>query len=278
MTPLKTCAGLPDRSRLVYRSGSMRGPWLTLVLAVSALLGAVPARAQELAMVVLADRVPHHWLTHDSDRLPLEPARQRQRMPRRCRTRGGYRAFCQGPLVVPEPSVAAASLASRLGLAERATAMLVLHQRPLDEWMAAVADLDQESRLTFPVPVGHMGRGFGYTRDEGLRGVRHDGVDIGAPEGSPIVAARDALVMYAGNEVTGMGNVLVLLHHDGASTLYAHCRALHVTAGEYVARGETIAEVGQTGFANAPHLHFEWRIRGWLRDPSRHFIPRASPG
>jgi murein DD-endopeptidase MepM/ murein hydrolase activator NlpD len=170
----------------------------------------------------------------------------------------------------------AAALARHLGLGLRATAMAVMHQRPLDEWLMAVRDLDSTERLTFPVPTGHAGRGFGYTRDPGLVHRRHDGIDIGAAEGDAIVAARGGLVVYSDNGITGMGNVVIVLHQDGASTLYAHCRANHVFAGQYVARGEIIAEVGETGFANAPHLHFEWRERGWLRDPGRHFIPRTT--
>jgi murein DD-endopeptidase MepM/ murein hydrolase activator NlpD len=223
---------------------------------------------------VLAERVPPEWLRHDADAWPLEPARQRLRMPRQCRTRGGYRSFCQGARLVPTPSPAALAVAEHLGLGVRASALQVMHHRPFDEWLAAVAGSDAETRLLFPVPTGHTGRGFGYTRDEGLRHRRHDGVDIGAHEGDAIVAARGGLVVYSDNGITGMGNAVIILHHDGASTLYAHCRATHVAAGQLVQRGEVIAEIGQTGFANAPHLHFEYRQRGWLRDPARLFLPR----
>jgi murein DD-endopeptidase MepM/ murein hydrolase activator NlpD len=255
----------------------MRRTFSAVLLSLSFLALPTSASAQELAElgeVVLAERFPAAWLRADYEELPLLPARQRARMPRECRTRGGYREHCSGERILAAPHGPAAELARRLGLGLRATAMQMMHQRPLDEWLAAVADLDDDPRLTFPVPVGHVGRGFGYTRDDGLRHVQHDGVDIGAPEGAAIVAARDALVVYADNGVTGMGNVLILLHRDGASTLYAHCRALHVFAGQQVERGEVIAEVGETGFANAPHLHFEYRLRGWPRDPSRLFIPR----
>lgn len=254
--------------------------FLAIVAALLApLLTPDGASAQELdrfGRVVLAERVPARWLSDDADAFPLQPARQRRRMPRQCRTRGGYRQHCQGERIVPTPFGPAADLAMRLGLGERATAMQVMHNRPFDEWLTAVRDLDVEERLTFPVPTGHTGRGFGYTRDDGLRHRRHDGIDIGAEEGSPIVAARGGLVVYSDNGITGMGNTVIVLHQDGASTLYAHCRANHVFAGQYVARGELIAEVGETGFANAPHLHFEWRIRGWVRDPGRRFIPRDS--
>ncbi len=230
--------------------------------------------ARALGRVVIQERLPQAWWSDAADSYPLQPERQRRRMPRRCRTRGGYRQFCQGARVVPTPTGPAAELASWLGLGHRATAMSMMHHEALAEWMAAVEGLDAEDELTFPVPVGHMGRGFGFTRDAGLAHTRHDGVDIGAPAGSTIVAARGGLVTYADNGVTGMGNVLIVLHSDGSSALYAHCSEIHVFAGQYVERGQPVALVGETGFALAPHLHFEWRRRGRPRDPGRHFLPR----
>ncbi len=227
-----------------------------------------------LGRVVIQERMPEAWWSDASDSYPLQPDRQRARMPRRCRTRGGYRQFCQGARVVPTPTGPAAELASWLGLGHRATALSMMHHAPLEEWMAAVEGLDAETELTFPVPVGHMGRGFGFTRDAGLAHTRHDGVDIGAPEGSTIVAARGGLVVYSDNGITGMGNVLIVLHSDGSSALYAHCVSISVFAGQYVERGQAVALVGETGFARAPHLHFEYRTRGHARDPSRQFASR----
>jgi murein DD-endopeptidase MepM/ murein hydrolase activator NlpD len=244
-----------------------------LMVLLVVLASSTTAHAQSitgaLSHVVSLDRFRPEWLSSDSDRFPLQPARRRARMPRHCRTQGGYRAYCQGPREVPVPTGPAAELARTLGLGLRATAMHAMHSRPFEEWMEVVRGLDSNPDLSFPVPAGHMGRGFGYTRDEGLRSRRHDGVDIGGELGTAIVAARDGLVLYSDNGVTGMGNVVILLHQDGASTLYAHCRATHVFAGQVVRRGEQIGEVGQTGFANAPHVHFEYRQRGWLRDPVR---------
>ncbi len=227
-----------------------------------------------IGRVVIEERTPEAWWSRAADAYPLEPARQRARMPRRCRTRGGYRAFCQGERIVPTPSGPAAELAAWLGLGHRATALQMMHEPAFDEWRAAVDGIDSETRLTFPVPVGHMGRGFGFTRDAGLAHTRHDGVDIGAPEGSDVVAARGGLVMYADNGITGMGNVLIVLHEDGSSALYAHCHEIFVFAGQYVERGQRVALVGETGFARAPHLHFEWRTRGAAHDPARQFLPR----
>lgn len=231
----------------------------------------------DLEPLHLEERVPRRWLHNDPDAYPLQPARWRRRVPRRCRTQGGYRRFCSGDRRIPEPHGPAAELAEHLGLGHRWTARWLMHKRPFEEWLAAVEHLDPRGRLTFPVPGGRMGRGFGRNRRGSVRHRRHNGVDIGAPEGHPIVAARDGLVAYAGNELTGYGNVVILLHHEGYSTMYAHCRDTTVFAGQYVGRGQTIGHVGDTGFAWAPHLHFEWRQRGWVRDPARHFLPDDAP-
>jgi len=226
---------------------------------------------------VLSERVPHAWLRTDADAFPLTPARWRRRLPRECRTRGGYRDYCQGERIVPSPHGPAAALAQRLGLGQAFTARILIGEAPLPEWIDAVRDSDDEMDLSFPVPGGHLGRGFGYVRHGSLHGRAHKGLHIGAPDGSPILAARGGLVAYSDNGLTGYGNVVILLHEDGFTTLYAHCRATHVFAGQRVERGQMIAEVGQTGFAYAPHLHFEWRQRGWVRDPAPLLADDAQP-
>ena len=233
--------------------------------------------AASLPQVILEERLPANWFARDSDRYPLRPDRWRRRMPRQCRTQGGYIDHCQGERRVAEASPEAQLRAERLGLGRRETARWLMNQRPLDEWMDAVAHLEPSSRLTFPVPGGHMGRGFGRVRRGSLRSRPHKGIDIGAPEGSTIVAAQDALVVYSDNRITGYGNSVMLLHAEGYSTFYAHCTETLVAAGEYVQRGQPIATVGDTGFAWAPHLHFEWRQRGWARDPARRLLPNDAP-
>lgn len=242
----------------------------------TSLRASLPSNLQAFEPVVLADHVPLSWWSEVTDTWLLEPARQRRRMPRRCRTRGGYREHCSGPRIVPEPTGTAAAVADYFGLGERGTAMVMMHRESFPAWLAAVEGVDDETRLTFPVPTGHMGRGFGFTRTGELRRRRHQGVDIGAPEGSPIVAARGGLVVFSDNAITGYGNMVMILHPDGDSTFYAHCRATFVAAGEVVARGQRIGEVGETGFAGGPHLHFELRRNGWSRDPRRRFLPREA--
>ena len=229
----------------------------------SAILARVPA-------LDLRAQVPAGWFGAHLAQRPLEPARRRARLPRRCRTTGGYREHCSGPRLLVEPSGAPAQLAAHLGLGLDQTAMQLLGgRRAFPEWIASAAGLDGERALTYPVPEGRNGRGFGFTRTGSMRHVRHDGLDIQAAGGSSIVAARGGLVAYADNGLSGLGNLLIVLHEDGDTTAYAHCQRILVQPGQVVARGEPIAEVGRTGFAPAPHLHFEWRQNGWNRDPAR---------
>ncbi len=84
----------------------------------------------------------------------------------------------------------------------------------------------------------------------------HYGIDLAAEEGREICAFADGTVRTAGKS-TILGNYLILDHAGGFSTLYAHCSRLLVTAGEEIALGAPVAEVGQSGSATGPHLHFE---------------------
>jgi murein DD-endopeptidase MepM/ murein hydrolase activator NlpD len=99
----------------------------------------------------------------------------------------------------------------------------------------------------------------------------HEGIDIAAPEGSAIRAVQNGLVVYSDNALTGYGNLVIVLHKDGSVALYAHCRSTFVFAGQRVERGQVLGEIGHTGFAQGPHLHFEYRVNGYARDPLEHF-------
>ena len=95
---------------------------------------------------------------------------------------------------------------------------------------------------------------------------RHDGIDLAAPEGTPVVAAESGTVLFAGKK-RGYGN-LILVGHDGdVVTVYAHNRENLVEVGQRVRRGALIARVGRTGNATGPHLHFEVRIAARPRNP-----------
>jgi murein DD-endopeptidase MepM/ murein hydrolase activator NlpD len=120
--------------------------------------------------------------------------------------------------------------------------------------------------LVWPL-MGRKTSGFGP------RGKRHhDGLDIAAPKGTPVVAAAAGRVAYSGNGMRGYGRVVVIKHQNDLSTVYAHNSKLLVRMGDSVGQGQTIARVGQTGWATGPHLHFEVRRRGVPENPIK-FLP-----
>ncbi len=119
------------------------------------------------------------------------------------------------------------------------------------------------SRKRFLWPVqGPVSSGFG-----GRGGRFHEGIDILAPRGTPVRAAEIGLVLYAGDGLRGYGNVVVLDHGDGITTLYGHLDAFRVESGDAVPVGAVIGTVGRTGNATTSHLHFELRVDGEAVDP-----------
>lgn len=95
----------------------------------------------------------------------------------------------------------------------------------------------------------------------------HTGVDIGALWGSPVLAAADGQVIYAG-WFGGYGKLVVIDHGGGVSTLYGHLFEILVSPGTSVHRGQVVGRVGSTGFSTGPHLHFEVRVDGQPIDPA----------
>lgn len=111
------------------------------------------------------------------------------------------------------------------------------------------------------------------TSPYGLRDGRpHEGIDLGAPLGTSVHAAETGSVLYAGNAVSGYGNMVILDHRNDLVTVYAHNSLLLVRTGDRVTAGQEIARVGQSGRATAPHLHFEVRRAQNPADPLR-FLP-----
>ena len=177
---------------------------------------------------------------------------------------------------MPEPYGPAAEVARRLELGElRSVSRLLLDPPPVEWVTAAVAT--QEERLLWPVAEGRLWRGFGRPPRGSRFKRRHKGIDIGAPEGSLIRAARSGLVVYADNGIRGYGNLLITVQADGSVVFYAHCRAVYLFPGQQVQRGQVVGEVGQTGRAIGAHVHFEYREQGRLRDPLPRFENRPAP-
>src|SRR5579883_1117228 len=127
---------------------------------------------------------------------------------------------------------------------------------------------------SFLWPVrGHVIAAYGA----GEGGAHNDGINIAAPQGTPVVAADAGTVAYAGNELRGYGNLVLIKHADGWMTAYAHNSALLVKRGEKVARGQTIARVGATGAVGEPQLHFEIRHGTKALDPAEYLpMPAAT--
>lgn len=123
--------------------------------------------------------------------------------------------------------------------------------------------------LAWPIP--------GYTRVTSKFGMRthpitgvyklHTGVDVSAPMGANFVAANDGIVTKAGYNAA-YGNMVIIDHGGGVSTLYAHGSEIMVKVGDTVKRGETVVlKVGSTGYSTGPHAHFEVRLNGVVTDP-----------
>ena len=147
---------------------------------------------------------------------------------------------------------------------------------------AAMEGLDTQyigGELAWPVP--------GYTRITSNYGMRvhpitgqyklHTGIDISAPMGANFIAANDGIVIKAGMN-TAYGNMVIIDHGGGISTLYAHGSEILVEVGQTVKRGDAILKVGSTGYSTGPHAHFEVRINGETTNPLPYITNGLIPG
>jgi murein DD-endopeptidase MepM/ murein hydrolase activator NlpD len=133
--------------------------------------------------------------------------------------------------------------------------------------------------LRSPLEFSRVTSGFAMRFHPLLREWRaHKGVDYGAPTGTRVRATADGVVEHAGRQ-GGYGNVVILRHHGGITTLYAHLSRFAGDArrGTRVAQGETIGFVGSTGWATGPHLHYEFRVNNVHRNPLTIAMPAAEP-
>ena len=101
-------------------------------------------------------------------------------------------------------------------------------------------------------------------------GAQNDGINVAVPEGTPVKAADDGVVAYAGNELKGYGNLVLVRHSNGYVSAYANASELLVKRGDTVKRGQVIAHAGQTGSVDSPQLHFEIRKGSTPVDPSKY--------
>lgn len=122
-------------------------------------------------------------------------------------------------------------------------------------------------RLSNPCPSAYISSEFGgRTSPGGIGSTNHKGRDYAAGAGSPIYASASGTVTTVSYNVA-RGNYVVINHGNGLSTLYQHCSATYVSAGQSVSAGQNIAAVGTTGYSTGPHLHFEVWVNGTPVDP-----------
>ena len=136
----------------------------------------------------------------------------------------------------------------------------------------AVAKIEAPAEITnaapgFRWPVrGRVISNFGSETN----GQHNDGINLAVPEGTSVKAAEEGTVAYAGNELKGYGNLILVRHSNGFVTAYAHASELMVKRGDQVKRGQIIARAGQTGSVSSPQLHFEIRKGATPVDPMRY--------
>ena len=130
--------------------------------------------------------------------------------------------------------------------------------------VAEQAPISGAPGLRWPVR-GKVISGFGPKAN----GLKNEGINIAVPEGTSIRAADSGVVAYAGNELKGYGNLVLIRHENGYVTAYAHAKELFVKRGDTVKRGDVIAKAGQTGSVSSPQLHFEVRKGATALDPMK---------
>jgi murein DD-endopeptidase MepM/ murein hydrolase activator NlpD len=135
-------------------------------------------------------------------------------------------------------------------------------EKVIEEDTAAAPDATGIGRMRWPVRgrvISQYGKGSGKS---------NDGIDISVPEGTPVKAAENGVVIYAGDGLKEFGNTVLVRHEDGLVTVYGHASELKVQRGEKVKRGQEIAVSGMSGTTDAPKLHFEVRKNSSPVDPS----------
>jgi len=181
------------------------------------------------------------------------------------------KAAAQAPAALPKRVEAPPPAAAPQNLASVAesphSARLASPAAPAEE-DSAVKTAEPAGKLgEFRWPVrGRVIAGFGPKPN----GLQNDGINLAVPEGTPVKAADDGIVAYAGNELKGYGNLVLVRHANGFVTAYAHASELMVKRNDQVHKGQVIAKSGQTGTVTSPQLHFEIRKGSVPVDPAQY--------
>ena len=140
------------------------------------------------------------------------------------------------------------------------------------ERQEAANSITSTGTYIWPLPGYSPGSAYGWRIHPIWGDMRfHAGEDIGAPSGTPILAADSGVATVIPNNGNGYGNYIMINHGGGRVTLYAHMSAFAVSNGATVTQGQVIGYVGSTGNSTGPHLHFEVRVNGATTDPRSYF-------
>jgi murein DD-endopeptidase MepM/ murein hydrolase activator NlpD len=173
----------------------------------------------------------------------------------------GARVSSAKPDVEQAPTKPSGSRIPASGAPTQSASMVTPAEPPVTD-LAPKAAADTTPGFRWPVR-GRIIAAFGPKPN----GQQNDGIDVAVPENTPVKAAEDGEVAYAGNELKGYGNLVLVKHPSGYVTAYAHAKELLVKRGDKVKRGDVIAKSGQSGNVDAPQLHFEVRKGSAPVDP-----------
>ena len=161
---------------------------------------------------------------------------------------------------------------------------LVVQSKSLDE-ITKLSKAKEKFLASIPAiqPINnkdlkHMASGYGWRTDPFTKARKfHYGMDFASPQGTPVYAAGDGVVVRADSNASGYGNHIRIDHGYGYVTLYGHLSAYNVRAGQHVKRGDLIGKVGSTGRSEAPHLHYEVIKNGEHINPIHFYYGNLTP-
>jgi len=223
----------------------------------------IPGGGAPVAEAPIAERVP---LAPAGDRLPVR--RSREVIP----LDGPAPKVSAAPVPVSPAAASVAAEIAREGGRNPSPAPRV-ESRAAERPEAEARPALHGGRFAWPVQ-GRVVAGYGA----GSGGAHNDGINIAAARGTPIKAVEGGVVAYAGNELRGYGNLVLIKHPDGLISAYAHCDELLVKKGETIHPGQVVGRVGATGGVAEPQLHFELRRGKRPVDPREFLSPGPSAG
>src|SRR6266566_8734756 len=272
-----------------YKGPRTLSPGQQLIIPRQTAVGAVPALAAPASKPVAVAAAPAVHVVNPGDTLlsvarrnhvPLSELARANSLEPTAKLRLGMKLTVPGaktaavapaaqPVSVAAQPVAAVAPATKMAAAGGPPQIARLAQAAATVEDAAVATPVKATEAagtlpTFRWPVrGKVITSYGAKTN----GKSNDGINLAVPEGTPVKAAEDGVVAYAGNELKGYGNLVLVRHSNGYVTAYAHASELMVKRGDTIKRGQTIAKSGQSGEVGSPQLHFEIRKGSSPVDP-----------